>query len=168
MTTIPELETERLRLAAWDNRHFGPLADFMANDAGALFVGGPQKSWEAWRRMAAFIGHWQLRGFGPWALEEKVSGRWLGWVAIWHPPEFPEIELGYALVSDAQGNGYATEAARRARAFAFETLGLTTLVSFIRPENTASQKVAGRLGARREGHVLLHEKLADVWRYPSP
>ena len=50
----------------------------------------------------------------------------------------------------------------------FETLKLPTLASFIRPENTASQKVAERLGARRDGTMMLHEKLVDVWRHPTP
>jgi RimJ/RimL family protein N-acetyltransferase len=165
---IPEFETERLALVSFAVRHEGPLAAFYAGDEGARFVGGPLSAADAWRRLAAFIGHWQLRGFGPWALELKSSRRWIGWVALWQPPEFPEMELGYALVHEARGQGFATEAARRAHAHAFATMRRATLVSFIRPENVASQRVAARLGARPDGGVMLHDKPVDVWRYPKP
>jgi RimJ/RimL family protein N-acetyltransferase len=118
--------------------------------------------------MAMFMGHWTLRGFGLWALEEKASGAFVGYCGHFEPEGWPEHELGWSLVRDRQGRGYATEAARRAREHAYGDLGWTTLVSFIDPENHPSAKVAERLGAWREGQFELRGKTVDVWRHPGP
>jgi RimJ/RimL family protein N-acetyltransferase len=153
---------------AWGERDFAPLADFYANDPGANFVGGPLDADSTWRALAARIGHWHLRGFGLFAIEQKATGAWCGWCGLWQPHGWPEIELGYALVESARGRGYAIEACTCARDHAFGTMKLATLVSYILPDNIASQRVATRLGAMRDGKVVIRETTVDVWRYPHP
>lgn len=168
MTVVPPtLETERLILrGTWGERDFAPLADFYANDAGAKFVGGPMVGYDVWRALAARIGHWQLCGFGLFALEEKATGAWAGWCGLWKPHGWPEIELGYALASPARGKGLITEAARAVQGHARDAHRLTTLVSYIVAENTPSQNVAQRLEGRRDGLVQIRDITAEVWRYP--
>ena len=52
---------------------------------------------EAWRNMALVIGHWQLRGFGLWAVEEKRTELCVGRVGCWQPEGWPGLEVGWAL-----------------------------------------------------------------------
>jgi RimJ/RimL family protein N-acetyltransferase len=165
---VPTLETERLRLRPWRNGDVEPLAELFGDEQLARFIGGITSRRDTWRRLASFAGHWQLRGFGNWAVEEKTTGDFCGFCGLWFPIEFPEIEAGWALLSNKHGKGFATEAAARARAFAFEDLKLPTLVSFIVAENLASQRVAQRLGAVPDGETEIQGKTVTIWRHPTP
>jgi RimJ/RimL family protein N-acetyltransferase len=66
------------------------------------------------------------------------------------PPEYPERELGWVILEGFEGKGYAFEAAKLARAYAFETLKFETLVSYIDPDNARSIRLAEKLGAVRD------------------
>jgi RimJ/RimL family protein N-acetyltransferase len=166
--TIPTLETERLILRAFRDADHDDVADFFANDAGAAYVGGPLDRRLSWRLIATFLGHWQLRGFGPFALQRKDNGTWIGFCNLWRPPEFPENEIGWALREADRGHGFVNEAAQRVRAYAFETLRWPTLVSYIMADNGPSQRVAERLGAICEGDVVIRDTAVGVWRHPRP
>ena len=164
-----KLETPRLILRQWEARDFEPFARYYAREETARFVGGVADRDQAWRRMAAQIGHWALLGFGYWAVEEKETGRLAGCAGLWRSAGWPEIELGYWLVPEGQGKGYATEAAAAARDFAFDVVGADTLVSYIDPANEPSKRVAERLGARFEEIIeLLTHGPHCVYRYPHP
>jgi len=165
---VPTLETERLRLRGWREEDHDPFADFCANEATARFMGGACSREDAWRRVAIQIGHWALRGYGSWVLEEKASGDWVGYSGLWRPHGWPEPEVMWGLAADAQGRGYATEAAQRARSFAYDKLGWTTAISCIDPENLPSQRVAQRLGAKREGHMELRGSMIGIYHHPGP
>jgi RimJ/RimL family protein N-acetyltransferase len=165
---IPTLETERLRLRAWCEEDLDRFAAFVADEAATRFIGGTGNRGNAWRRMAMYLGHWALRGYGNWAMEEKSSGRWVGYAGLWNPEGWPEPEVMWSLATDAQGCGYATEAARCARAFAYRELGWTTLTSYIDPRNGPSLRVAQRLGATHERDVKLIENWAGLYRHPGP
>src|SRR5690606_31320233 len=125
-------------------------AGYYADPATARFVGGQMDRAMAWRHMAALAGHWALRGFGVWAVEERVSGEFIGCIGLWAPEAWPEIELGYWLVEEKQGQGLAKEGALAAREFAYSTLRLATLVSYIDPDNAASRALAERMDAHCE------------------
>lgn len=165
---IPTLETERLVLRPWRESDLDPLAAFYASEATAKFVGGVCARDDAWRRMALFLGHWTLRGHGNWVITDKSTGAFLGYSGLWSPEGWPEPELMWGLASAAQGYGYAAEAATRARRYAYDDLGWTTLVSLIVPENAPSRRVAARLGARVEGQLELRGYRMDIHRHPGP
>ena len=119
--------------------------------------------------MAASIGHWVLRGYGYWAVEEKDTGSFVGSAGLWYPEGWPEIELGYWLMPEMRGKGYATEAALAAHEVAFNTLHVESLVSYIHPENEPSKKLAERMGARAEATIeLLDYGPHIVYRHPRP
>jgi RimJ/RimL family protein N-acetyltransferase len=164
----PTLETERLRLRPWRNDDLDVFAAFMADGARTQYIGGPLSRGDTWRRIAMFIGHWQLRGFGNWVIEERASGALAGYSGLWKPEGWPEPEVMWGLLPAYGGRGFATEAAARARAYAFEDLKWPTAVSYIASRNTPSQRVAERLGARYEGVAELKGVAVDVWRHPSP
>ena len=150
-----QLESERLILRPWCEADFEPFAAYYAEEETARFVGGLCTRPQAWRRFAAMLGHWQLRGYGEWAVEIKASGAFAGAVGLLFPEGWPELELGYWLTLEQQGHGYATEAARTARQYAREVLGKQTLVSYIDPLNLPSIRVAERLGAVYEDTIAL-------------
>lgn len=167
-SAIPTLMTRRLILRPWRESDLGALAAFYADDATARFVGGTCTRDEAWRRMASMLGHWTLRGYGPWAIEERRTEVFVGFTGLWKPEGWPEPELLWSLAANAHGKGYATEAATAARRYAYETLGWNTLVSLIVPENGPSRRVAARLGATVDGQLELRGYRMDVHRHPSP
>lgn len=165
---IPTLMTKRLILRPLGEGDLDALSAFYADEATARFVGGVCTRDEAWRRMASMLGHWTLRGFGPWAIEERRTNVFAGYTGLWKPEGWPEPELIWGLAANAQGKGYATEAAGAARHYAYETLGWHTLASFIRSQNEPSRRVAVRLGASVDGQFELRGFPIDVHRHPGP
>jgi RimJ/RimL family protein N-acetyltransferase len=152
---MESIETQRLKLRQWTERDFGSFALFYADADNARYVGGKKTSEQAWRHMALQLGHWQLKGFGYWAVEEKNTRDFVGCVGLWQSPGWPEMELGYWLVKAQQGKGYAFEACERCKTYAREVLHARSLVSYIDPANTASIRLAQRLGATYEDTIEL-------------
>lgn len=134
--------------------------------------GTPQPRPLAWRAVAAMIGHWELRGFGLWALEEKNSGAFLGRMGLWEPDGWECPEISYALATHARGHGYASEGARAVLAYGNRELAprlsaqKAGLASFIRRDNLPSIRVATALGASWEKTITLFGAEADLYRYP--
>ena len=165
--TIPVYETERLILRAPTQADFEPMALFFSDPVSA-FYGGPCEREDAWRKFAVYLGHWALRGFGPWALEEKSSGAFVGISGLWYPEGWVEPEITWALVPGQHGKGFATEAARAALQAAYQDYSWRTAVSVISVNNTASQAVAERLGAHEESLIAYRHGPAKVYRHLSP
>jgi len=147
------LETDRLTLRMLRESDFDACAEAGADPEVMRFIGDGQPLARpmAWRNMAMMLGHWQLRGYGMWAVEEKESGEMVGRVGCWRPEGWPGLEVGWTLRRRFWGRGYATEAARASVAYAFEALGQTRVISLIAPDNVNSIRVAERLGEKPEG-----------------
>jgi RimJ/RimL family protein N-acetyltransferase len=152
---VPEITTERLRLRAWRESDFDAHAAMSADPEVTRFVGGVRDRETAWRHMATHVGHWQLRGYGNWAVELIDDGEFIGRVGLWQPEGWPGLELGWKLARRTWGRGLATEAARAARDWAWIELDATRLISLIHPDNAASIAVAAKLGMAPDGHVEL-------------
>jgi RimJ/RimL family protein N-acetyltransferase len=158
----PELETPRLRLRPTERQDFEPWAQFMADAPAAEFIGGVQPRSAAWRGFMAMAGAWSLQGFAMFSVIEKSTGRWVGRVGPWQPDGWPGTEIGWGIVRDRWGRGYATEAAIAATHWAFDALGWTEIIHVIEPRNAASQAVARKLGSRNRGRGTLPAPHADV------
>ena len=164
---IPVLETDRLRLRGWTAADFDTLVDFYADEDLTRYVGGTSDRWDGWRRFTAMAGHWTLRGHGLWAVEAKADQRLVGWCGLLSPEGWPEPEIGWSLFAGEHGRGYATEAALRARDYAYRDLGWTTLMSLVHPDNRPSIRVAERLGARFEKPFVIRGTEVGIYRHPA-
>ena len=151
------LETERLILRMLSLGDAEDYARICADPEVVRYLGEgkPLSKLEAWRSMAFMVGHWQLLGYGMFAVEEKTSGKLLGRIGFLNPAGWPGFELGWTLARESWGQGYASEGARRALRYAFEDLDRDHVISLINPDNTASIKVAERLGEKLEGKTEL-------------
>jgi RimJ/RimL family protein N-acetyltransferase len=162
--TPPTIESNRLIMRQFIESDFEPMVAFYASPVSQWY-GGPCDREDAWRKFAVYPGHWALRGYGPWALERKDTGAFVGLCGPWYPEGWIEPEITWALVADQHGNGFATEAAARALTAAYDDHGWTTAVSVIATENTASAAVAERLGATLERAIEYRYGPARLYRH---
>lgn len=141
---IPTLTTDRLILRGAKASDFDAYAA-MLGDRRSQYMGGPFSRTGAWDMFCNMTAQWQLSGFGGWIID--TSNGFAGEVAIWHPSHFPEPELGWTLTAQAEGKGYASEAAKAALAWYWSNTDAATIVSYIDPRNTRSITLAAKLGA---------------------
>lgn len=164
---IPTIVTARLRLRAPTLEDFPAFQRIMMSDR-AKFMGGPFDEWSAWGMFCHDIASWALFGHGGLMVDRRDGGGCIGEVSINHGPLFPEKELGWMLYEGFEGQGYATEAAAGLRDWAFGTLGLATLVSYVHPDNTGSAAVAMRLGAVLDPDAAREDPEDLVFRHGRP
>ena len=166
---IPKLETERLWLRGWSTQDLDGLCRIFSTEENARFIGGKLERWQCYQYLLATIGHWFVSGWGKFAVEEKVSGSFVGFCGPAFADGWPEPEISYSLVPEFQGKGYAFEAAKRSLQFAYEELGWKTAVSQIDRDNPGSKKVSEKLGAVKEAKdIEFPGYVADVWRHLPP
>lgn len=168
MLEIPEITTARLRLRSFEPRDIDAYAAMMAQPEVTRYLGDgqPLMRVDAWRQIAVLLGHWSLRGFGIWAVEERATGRFAGRIGCHEPEGWPGFELAYVLAQPFWGHGYAREGARAALRYAHERLGRTEVISLIRPANAASIRVAEALGGTRSGEIEFFGGPTLIYRYP--
>jgi RimJ/RimL family protein N-acetyltransferase len=162
-----ELETARLVLRLPQATDFDRYAETLGNEAAARYIGGHVSRAAAWRRFLQMPGAWALQGFAMFSVIEKASGLWVGQCGPWRPEGWPGNEVGWTFHPDAWGKGYATEAATAAMDYAFDVLGWEAVIHCIDPDNTASQRVATRLGSRNQGSGKMpapyEDCPTDIW-----
>lgn len=144
---IPTLTTDRLILrapVAADFDAYGPVL----MSGRARFMGGPFDLAGAWKDFCMDVAGWLLHGYGALSVTDRASGAFHGLVALTTRPDFPERELGWVFLPEAEGRGIAFEAASAMRSFAFGRNDWATLVSYIDPANMRSIALANRLGAK--------------------
>jgi RimJ/RimL family protein N-acetyltransferase len=150
------LETERLRLRMFREDDLDAYAAMCADPEVMRYLGGkPFSRLESWRHMATILGHWALRHYGMWAVEERLTRQFVGRIGLIDPEGWPGFELGWALARPHWGKGLATEGARAALGYAFSVVRRDHVISLIHPDNHASIRVAQRLGERLEGETDL-------------
>lgn len=159
------LETPRLLLRPFRADDLDPYAALCADPEVMRYVGdrGVLSREDAWRQMAMLAGHWQLRGFGMWAVEERETGAFVGRVGLHYPEGWPGREIAWALARPFWGRGYAMEAARAALGEAFGRLGWPRVISLIDPRNIRSVRLAARLGGRLEGEATVRGHSVAVY-----
>ena len=169
-----QIETERLILREIDmDRDFEPWARAHADEETVRYLGGKVMSPpQVWRFMAAVIGHWQIRGYGFFSVEEKETGGWVGHVGPWYPEGWPGQEIGWTITREHWGKGYATEAALASLGYVFNTLGWKRVIHVISPGNTASVAVARKIGSEflgtQQGLAAVTDETVEIYGQDAP
>jgi len=99
------------------------------------------------------LKHWQQRGIGHWAVVTSEDGQVVGWNGLEYLPELGEVEVAYLLSRNVQGRGIATQAARLAIRFGFESAKLDNIVGLVHPENVPSVRVLEKCGLVFADHL---------------
>lgn len=153
------IETERLLLRGWREGDLEPYARMCADPEVMRFIGeGSTLTREqSGEQISRFVRHWEERGFGLWAVEEKGTGKFLGFAGLAYQEDWAEgphkTEVGWRLDRASWGRGFATEGARASVKFGFERLELERIISIIQPGNHASLRVAEKAGLTPRGQT---------------
>ncbi len=163
---VPVIKTDRLILRGWKNSDHDSLYSLNSDPLFVKYIGEGKALTreESWRVLALFCGHWELKGFGLWAVELSEKNEFIGRVGLWEPEGWPGIELGWGISPDHWGRGYATEAARASLKWAFEEMRLSSLISIIHKDNSASKRVATRIGESYSHSLRIKDIDCDVYK----
>ncbi len=142
------LQTPHLVLRPWTTGDAGTLFDILQEKNILQYFPAPGPPGH--EIVGAYIQrqmvHWEGYGYGHWAVTLSGQGQILGWDGLEFLPELGECEVAYLLSRKVWGCGYATEAARAALRFGFETCGLENIIGLVHPENAASIRVLEKCG----------------------
>jgi RimJ/RimL family protein N-acetyltransferase len=151
--TAPVLETARLRLRPFRTSDLDAQAVMLGDPEIMRHLGGkPLTREESWRRMLCAPGLWTTLGYGYWAVERREDGALLGQIGFgdfkrdMRPCIVGLPEMGWIFARHAQGRGHAVEAGAAALAWIDGARVAAEIVAIIAPGNTASIRVARKLG----------------------
>jgi ribosomal-protein-alanine N-acetyltransferase len=121
-------------------------------DAEEVWYGAPRSSLDENReKLTRQIAHFEQHGFGMCAVDLAASGETIGAAGLQHLEGGPEVEVGYRLLKERWGQGYATESARASIDFGFDEVGLERIVAVALETNIASRRVLEKCGLREVG-----------------
>lgn len=172
--TVAELETPRLRLRGWTEADIEPWTRLIYADPEVTrFL--PAATVTPEERTARFyryiVEHWERHGYGIWAVMDRTTGAFMGQCGLNYIDEMDVVELDYSLARAYWGQGLASEAARAATAYAFDTLGVPKMIALTFRDNIGSRKVMERVGFvyAHDVHVfgsdlMLHENTPQQFR----
>lgn len=145
---IPEITTDRLVLRAFLGSDAMPLHRILGQEGVLRYFPStdPPPLEKVEQFIAGQLRHWEKHGYGWWAVVPQGEGELIGWSGLQYLPDTDEVEIAYLLAKAYWGQGLAPEAARAGLAFGFEWLGLERIVAIVHVDNTASQRVAEKLG----------------------
>ena len=169
-----QITTDRLLLRPPREEDFPGWVAFAADPAAMEFLGGVQAPSLVWRTFVGAVGGWHVQGFGIFSVIERATGDWVGRLGTIQPFGWPGTEVGWAILPSRWGRGYATEGAAAAIGFAVDGLGWDEVIHCIEEGNTASERVAEKLGSVRlrtarlpapqEVEVVVWGQSAADWR----
>lgn len=156
---VPVLETERLRLRGFGQQDVEDYFALVSDPEVVRYVGAglPLPREQSWQSLAYLVGHWQLLGFGLWAIEEKKSGKVIGRVGLYQPEGWPGLELGWMIAKSHWRQGFAYESASRVLEWCQGQPDKSSLISLIHPENKPSIELAKKLGAHLDKTLAVGE-----------
>jgi ribosomal-protein-alanine N-acetyltransferase len=181
---MEDLVTERLLLRRWREADRDPFRRLNADPRVMEFFPATLSAEETDAAMERIDRHFAVHGFGLLAAEDRRDGSFAGFIGLAVPdfeaPFMPAVEIGWRLAATHWGQGLATEGARAVLRYAFEAIGLGSVVSMTSRHNLRSRRVMERLGMTHNsqddfdhprlpmGHPLrphvLYRLSRDQWR----
>lgn len=170
----PRIETARLTLRPHLAGDFPAMERLWTDPAVTRFIGGrPSTAEEVWGRLLRYAGLWQVLGYGYWAVEERLTRRFVGDVGLAdfrrtiEPSLAGMPEMGWVLIPEAQGRGFATEAVRAVLSWRAKALGPGRTVCLVAPDNAASLRVAEKTGFAPFAETTYHDQPTLLLAHPS-
>lgn len=141
-------ETERLIVAPLAMQFRQAYIDLMTQPQVMRYIdaGMALTRQQALSNLNYLMAQNELRGYGFWAVLTKAKQQFAGRVDLYDPQRWPQHELGWMLLPEFWGNGYALEAAQVIKADFFSHNNAQSLLSYIQPDNRFSIKIAQQLG----------------------
>ncbi len=157
-------ETDRLYLRKMNQDDYGALCKILQDEETMYAYEGAFSDEEAQAWLERQLSRYRKWGFGLWAVILKETGEMIGQCGLTMQPWKDEevLEIGYLFRRQYWHRGYAAEAARACRNYAFDVLGAEEVCSIIRDMNTASQNVAVRNGMTVADHWVKHYRGVDM------
>jgi RimJ/RimL family protein N-acetyltransferase len=157
------IQTSRLILRQWCKEDLEPLVKLNADPRVMEFLLAPLTCEESVARLEIYSKHIEDYGWGLWAVSASGISDFIGWIGLW-PIGFdahftPAIEVGWRLLPEFWGRGYATEGAMASLQYGFDTLKLNEIVATTVPANVRSRRVMEKLG--------MHCDLKDDFDHPK-
>lgn len=171
------ITTDRLILSPHSLDDFDEMSAMWADPEVVRFLGAaPHSEEDCWARLLRYAGSWDLLGFGIWAVRTRADGVYVGGVGFLEArrtgiDSFRGLpEIGWTLITSAQGKGYATEAVRASLVWGAAHFASRhdRAVALINPENAASISVAARCGFRHYGVARYKNEPAGLWEHQFP
>ena len=158
------LQTERLILRRMEQSDFGALCRVLQDEKAMYAYEHAFDDREVQEWLDRQIGRYQQYGFGLWAAVHKESGEIIGQCGLTMQDcgERQVLEIGYLFERVFWNQGYASEAAKACREYAFDVLGAEEVFSIIRDTNEASQRVARYNGMTVRGRLVKHNYGMDM------
>jgi ribosomal-protein-alanine N-acetyltransferase len=153
--TLTTLETDRLVGEPIGPAHQQELCALLGDPRVGATLGGALSPPRVAAALTAKFEHWQRHGFGYWVWREKGTGAAVarGGLQWTHVGGRDEVEVGWAVMADRWGEGFASELGAASVAYGFERLGLREIVSYTLPTNRASRRVMEKLGFEFEREI---------------
>jgi RimJ/RimL family protein N-acetyltransferase len=170
MAHSPTLETSRLTLREWRDADRAPFALMSADPRVMEYFPAIMSETQSDALFDFIVEGWS-RGYGLWAVEERDSRRFIGFVGLmspaWEAPFTPCVEIGWRLAFSAWGRGYATEAAEQSVQWAKTNVDAPRgeLVSFTTVANERSRRVMEKLGFTHDDHDDFDHPMVPEWEF---
>jgi RimJ/RimL family protein N-acetyltransferase len=170
--SAPKIETERLVLRDFELRDLDYFVAFFGDADASQHVGGPSGREDTWRRMLAGAALWSLTGIGMWSITRRDEDRAIGHVGFFDflrdcdPSIAGQVEMGWILAPEAQGQGLAREACEALLDWFEGNFGRHPIWAMISPGNDASVKLAQVLGFQRQPDGTYRDKPQTYWLRP--
>lgn len=165
MRREPLIKTDRLLLREMNDGDFPALCRMLQDPEVMYAYEHAFPDDEAWDWLRRQQERYARDGIGLWALVEKDTDKMVGQCGLtWQECGYDRLvlEVGYLLEKSAWHRGYATEAARACRDYAFDHMGAEEVYSIIRDNNLPSQAVARRNGMEIRGSFVKHYHGVDM------
>lgn len=154
------METDRLILRDWKDEDLAPFADLNGDPGVMEYFPSVLTREESDDLASAIRNKIKIEGWGPWAVELKATGEFIGVVGLQKSesnlPFYPCVEVAWRLSSKHWNKGYATEAAKASLNYASSVLNLKEVVSFTAKLNVRSQTVMKKIGMCSDGYEFDH------------